>query len=119
MMQGRAVSAAYEAVKAKGYVSMVDVFLSMGVLRIEKMEAWRRGQFYCLENAIEMNLKEISRAAKAVRKWALEQSLVPSETVYRTWGSGPRRTLRFCRSGKASIEKAYRTHYVSREKPLC
>ena len=112
-IDGRAVSAAYHAVKDHGYVSAVDVFKGMGILSSENYEAWRLGRIPYLEKVVQSNLSKISKAMKAVRVWAREQGLKQSETAYRKWGSGPKHDLRFSKSGNPQIEKAYRTHFVS------
>ena len=46
------------------------------------------------------------------RAWARSQNLKPSETAYVARARG-RATLRFSKSGKESIERAYCTHWVS------
>jgi Fe-S-cluster containining protein len=42
------------------------------------------------------------------------KGLKPSVTVYRKWGRGPKRTLRFSKSGAPSVEQAYATHWLSK-----
>ena len=49
------------------------------------------------------------------RDTARKRGLRPSETVYLMKTSGPRKELKFSKSGEPSIEKAYRTHYLSPE----
>ena len=66
-----------------------------------------------MEKVVRANLSKISQAMKAFRLWSAEQGLKPSETVYRKWGKGNKRDLRFSKTGNPQIEKAYRTHYVS------
>ena len=49
---------------------------------------------------------------KLFRSWAVGKGLHPSETAYVS--RNPRRqTLQFSRNGKNSIERLYRTHWVS------
>ena len=50
---------------------------------------------------------------KCFRSWAHEKGLKPRETVCLARTSGPKRELRFSKSGNSQIEKAYRTHYIS------
>ena len=47
-------------------------------------------------------------------RWATERGLLPSETAY-VARARDRRQLRFSRSGDASLDAAYRTHWVSPE----
>jgi hypothetical protein len=44
--------------------------------------------------------------------YAAKQGLKPSWTDYRKWGKGGNIRLRFSKSGDASIERAYATHFV-------
>lgn len=109
----RAVSAAYLAVKERGYFSAVDVFIGMGLLTKKDYESWRFGQVPYLEKVIQCNLSKITTIMKSVRKWATEQNLKASETGYVQWGKcSPKCHLRFSKSGTPSIEQHYRTHYV-------
>ena len=73
IIDSRAVSAAYHAVKDHGYVSAVDVFKGMGILSNENLEAWRLGRVPYLERVVQSNLSKISKVMKAVRIWAREQ----------------------------------------------
>ena len=66
------------------------------------------------ERVVQTNLSRISEAMKLFRSWATTKGLSPSETHYvaRT----PRRqALRFSKSGNPTIEKLYRTHWISSE----
>lgn len=47
------------------------------------------------------------------QSWAEGRGLKRSETAYLARTAGPRRELRFSKSGNPAIENAYRTHYVS------
>jgi hypothetical protein len=110
----RVVQAAQAALKAQAYVSCVDVLIGMGWLEPGAHERWRRGQVDCLERVVVANLSRISAALKLFRAWAAAQGLQPRETQYSGWK--PRRgPLRFSRSGEAAIERAYRTHWVSKQ----
>ena len=60
------------------------------------------------------NLSKLSAIVREIRRVAEEQGLKPSETVYRKWGKGPKRPLRFSKHGEAHVERAYATHWVSR-----
>lgn len=62
---------------------------------------------------VQASLGKISTALRALRRWARAQGLQPSETGY-VARTRDRRTLRFSASGNPSIERSYRTHWVSR-----
>lgn len=100
----------------KGYVSAVDLFMRLDKLSKHDYEAWRKKQIPYLERVIQGNLSNLSFTMKELRKHAQNRSLKPSWTAYRSWGKGPKVKLRFSKSGQASIEEAYATHYVSPKK---
>jgi hypothetical protein len=108
----RVVKAAEASLAAQNYVSPVDVLVGIGWLDPGTLERWRRGQVDCLERVVQTNLPRISEAMKLFRSWAAGKGLSPSETHYVARTPG-RQTLRFSRSGDATIERLYRTHYVS------
>ncbi len=108
-LPARVEKAAAEALAARDYVSPIDVLVGLGWLQPEAVERWRRGQVDYLERVVETNLHRISEAMHLFRSWAVKQRLNPSETGYVT--RKPRReTLRFSKSGDATIERLYRTH---------
>ena len=84
-------------------VAPVDVLVGMGLLASDHLEAWRRGRVPTLEQVINCNLTRLSRH---------DLNLVPSVTVYRRWGKGPKQALRFTRSGDPKLEEAYARHFV-------
>jgi hypothetical protein len=106
---GRITSA---LLQEKGYIAPVDVFLRFGYLTQADYDRWRRGQIPALERVIQLNLTRITFLMQALRRQSLQGHLRPSPTVYTSWGSGPRRRLRFSVSGQAQIEAAYATHYL-------
>jgi hypothetical protein len=113
-LEDRVAEAAEEVLAAQHYVSPIDALVGIGWLDPGAVKRWRQGQIDCLERAIQANLPRISEAMKLFRSWAAGKGLFASETGYvaRT----PRRqALRFSRSGDATIERLYRTHWVSSE----
>ena len=65
-----------------------------------------------LERVIQTNLSRISEAMKLFRSWAETKGLLASETAY--VGRAPHRPiLQFSRSGHPTIERLYRTHWLS------
>jgi hypothetical protein len=76
--------------------------------------SWRQGQIDCLERVIQTNLPRISEAMRLFRAWAAGKGLFASETDY-VARTPQRPSLRFSRSGNPTIERLYRTHWVSPE----
>jgi poly(3-hydroxybutyrate) depolymerase len=112
-LEDRVVKAAEASLAAQGYASPIDVLVGIGWLDPSAVKRWRQGQIDCLERVVQANLSRISEAMKLFRSWASAKGLSASETHYVT-RTPQRQTLRFSRSGNPAIEKAYRTHWVSR-----
>jgi len=102
-----------ELLREKGFISFVDVLIGMGKLTKEDHEAWRFGVMPYLERAIRLNLSQLKYMLHTLKDNAKKGGLQPSRTVYVSWGKGPRRPLRFSRSGNPGIEEAYATHFVT------
>ena len=102
-----------ELLRENGYISFVDVLLRMGKLAKEDHEAWRLGTIPYLERAIRLNLSQLKYMLHTLKDNARKGGLRPSRTVYVSWGKGPRRPLRFSRSGNPGIEQAHATHFVT------
>jgi hypothetical protein len=53
---------------AKGnVVAPVDVLVGMGLIRLEHLEEWRRGQIAYLERVVTCNLSRVSRILRILR----------------------------------------------------
>ena len=113
-LERRVVRAAEAALAERHVVSAVDVLVGMRWLTPAVLARWRQGRVEDLESAVQVNLSKLSAAMAILRRWASEQGLRPSETVYLA-RTRDRRPLRFSRSGDDGIEHAYRTHWVSPE----
>jgi hypothetical protein len=107
----RAVS---EVLRRQGYVSAVDVFLELGTLTRQDLEDWRFGRVPFLERKLIGGLGKLSTTLREMKRLCGELGLKPSQTAYMKWGKGPKRALRFSKSGKPHVEQAYRTHWVSK-----
>lgn len=112
-LRTRIVGAAEAALTRQDYVSAIDVLTGIGWLDQATLTRWRQGQVPYLERGIQTNLSRISEAMRLFRAWAVEKGLRPSETAY-VAKTPSRPTLRFSASGDATIERLYRTHWVSR-----
>ena len=93
-------------------VAPVDVLVEMDRLTPKALEDWRRGRVPYLEKVISGNLSRLSRLLRILRFHAHDLKLVPSTTVYMRWGKGPKRRLRFTKTGDPRIEEAYSRHFV-------
>ena len=102
-----------EAVLAEQqFVSAIDVLVGLGWLAPSHVDTWRQGRVEALEQIVQANLAKSSAAMAALRQWAQNRGLNPSETDYIA-RTRDRRELRFSASADAAIERAYRTHWVS------
>jgi hypothetical protein len=110
----RVSKAAEAALAAQHYVSPLDVLVGIGWLDPGTLKRWRQGQIDCLERVVQTNLPRISEAMRLFRSWAAGKGLFASETVY-VARTPQRQRLRFSRSGDPTIERLYRTHWVSPE----
>ena len=110
----RVSKAAETTLAAQHYVSPLDVLVGIGWLDPGTAKRWRLGQIDCLEGVIQTNLPRISEALRLFRSWAAAKGLFASETDY-VARSPQRQTLRFSWSGDPTIERLYRTHWVSPE----
>src|SRR6266852_6610496 len=110
----RVTKTAETALAAQHYVAPVDVLVGIGWLDGGTVKRWRQGQIDYLERVVQTNLSRISEAMKMFRSWATSKGLYPSETAY-VARTPQRQTLRFSKSGNPTIERLYRTHWVSGE----
>lgn len=115
-LEQRVIAVAEAALSRHGFVTAIDVFLGLGWLSPADEQAWRQGRISYLERAVTANLSKISTAMRCFRVWARERGLKPSETAYIV-RKRSRAPLRFSKSGTASIERNYRTHWVSPRLP--
>jgi hypothetical protein len=93
-------------------VAPIDVLVGMNLLAPEKLEEWRRGRVPYLERVINCNLTRLSRLLRILRLHAHHLNLVPSVTAHIRWGKGPKRRLRFTKTGEPKLEEAYARHFV-------
>jgi hypothetical protein len=110
----RVIHAAEEALADHRYVTAIDIFTRTGILSDAALKDWREGRVTYLERVIQGSLNKISDAMRTFRRWARERGLHPSETPYVRRTRGGKMDLRFSKSGNPNIERAYRTHYLSR-----
>jgi hypothetical protein len=113
-LKAKAVAAADQLLRSKGYISIVDVLMAMGKLTKENYERWRFRKVPDLEKVVPGSLNQLEFLLRVIRSHARDQlDLKPSRTVYTSWGKGRRQLLRFSKFGKPHLEELYSTHYVS------
>ena len=102
-----------EALLERGkVVSAVDVVVGMGLLESVKLEDRRRGRVPYLEMVVNCNLTRLSRLLRILRMHAHDLNLVPSTTAYMRCGKGPKRRLRFTKTGDGKLAESYSRHFV-------
>ncbi len=98
--------------KKEDVVTPIDVFVGMGLLAKEDVEAWRMGRVPYLEKVIRCNLEKAGRILRILRMHVHDLDMKPSQTVYRKWGKGRKIMLRFSKYGVPAIEEAYARHFL-------
>lgn len=113
-IEQRVVWAAETALTDRHVVTSIDVLVGIGWLSLPLVEDWRRGRIPYLEHVVGANLHTITTAMRYFRHWADQRGLAPSEAACVAW-TRDRHHLRFSKGGDPTIERLYRTHWVSRE----
>ena len=106
--------AAETVLTAQHYVSPIDVLVGIGWIDRGTVDRWRRGQIEYLERAIQTKPGAHLGSHEAVPSLGHRQGAV-GERRRTTWRAPQRQRLRFSRSGNPTIERLYRTHWVSPE----
>ena len=120
---GKVHSAVYQQCMNRGYAAVADVLVDVGVLTKAKLEEWRFGKIPYLEAACSCNLRQLNLILKEMRVYSEKSGYKPSFCYYKRWGTKKKNgqgkkpviPLRFSKSGNASLEKTYATHYVKKE----
>jgi len=107
----------HELLEEKKYVSSVDLLMKLGYLSKPDYEKWRFGKVDYLERLCKVNLSKLTLINKELRIISKELNLKASWTAYMKHGKGAKKKLRFSKSNKESIERAYATHYVLPKRP--
>jgi hypothetical protein len=115
-LEQRVTQAAENAFAQQRFVSAIDVLLGLGWLAPTHVDGWRQGRIESLEGVIQTNPNKVTGAMTAFQRWAQERGLSPSETDY-VARTRDRRRLRFSVSGDETVERAYRTHWVTPDLP--
>ncbi|GLY66320.1 DUF2293 domain-containing protein [Amycolatopsis taiwanensis] len=113
-LQQRVVAAAEAALARQHYVAPVEVLTALGWLATANVEDWRRGRFTPLARIMQVDEAKLRSAVGLLRDWAEGRGLTPSEIPY-VAGTRDRRPLVFADEGNETVERAFRTHWVSPE----
>ena len=111
-MSPRIERAVAEQLARGNVVTPVTLLVSMGLLRPEHLDDWRKGRVACLEQVVTCSLSRLSRLLRILRMHGHDLNLKPSFTVYNRHGKGPKQRLRFSKTGEPNLETAYATHLV-------
>lgn len=89
-------------------VSAPAVFVKMGMLSEQHLQAWRAGQVPYLERVLEGNLSKASRVVRILSFWAHELKLpvAPPHAAGAIKYKG--QPLRFSKTGERGVEEAYK-----------
>lgn len=111
-MRKKIWSCAGQLVNEKGYVSPLDLLVSMERITQKQVEDWRFKRIPYLERVAVGNLSKMKFILEELRAFGKSAKLKPSQTVYVSWGKSSKQPLRFSKSGDPHIEDMYSTHYV-------
>ena len=95
----------------RGYCSVPDVLVGIGMLDEKKMHEWTKGNVFCLEDVCSSDLPRLHAVLRSVKAYAEEVGLKPSLARYVRGGKGSM-PLRFTKSGDPVLERLYSTHYL-------
>jgi hypothetical protein len=89
-------------------VSAPAVFVKMGMLSDEHLQAWRAGSVPYLERVIKGSLGKTNRVVRIISFWAhdLKLPVAPPHAAGPIKHKG--RPLRFCKTGERRLEEAYK-----------
>lgn len=93
-------------------VAPLDVLLALELVDEELLADWRRGGLPYLERGITKGLARTARVLRLLREEALSRGLTPRPGKYVRAGKGPKRPLRFSKTGDRESEAAYAVHFI-------
>jgi hypothetical protein len=111
-LEHRIDGAARRLLDRHGFVAPVEVLVEIGWLAAPRVEGWRRGRVEYLEQLVAVGRERIDEALRVLDRWASAADLRPDLVAYVS-ATRDRRDLQFTAGGDRSLERAYRTHYVS------
>lgn len=111
-LEQRVTRAAEALLAERRLVSAIDVLVGLNWLAPSQLDIWRQGRVAALEQLMQVKPAKVAAAMAALRQWAQNRGLHPSETDYIA-RTRDRRELRFSVTADAATERAYRTRWVS------
>jgi len=110
----RVARAMADLLKSNLPVSAPAVFVKMGMLSEENLQAWRGGKVPYLERVISGSLGKTNRVVRIISLYAHDLNLPPAPRH----SAGPimhkGRPLRFCKTGERRVEDAYKRVFSPR-----
>lgn len=111
-LEQRVTRAAEALLAERRFISAIDVLVGLNWLAPSQLDIWRQGRVAALEQLMQVKPAKVAAAMAALRQWAQNRGLHPSETDYIA-RTRDHRELRFSITADAAVERAYRTHWVS------
>jgi hypothetical protein len=110
----RVARAVEELLASNSPVSAPAVFVKMGMLSEEHLQAWRAGKVACLERVIQGSLGKTNRVVRIISFYAhdLKLPVAPPHAAGPIQHRG--RPLRFCKTGEPRVEEAYKRVFSPR-----
>ena len=115
-LERRVVAAAEEALGRQRWVCPLDVVTGLGWLHPANVDRWRQGRPADLESIIAVPVDRIADALEVFHRWVRSKDLRPTEIEY-VAATRDRKPLRFAAAGDASLESAFRTHWMPADLP--
>ena len=98
-------------VDERGWCTIPDVLIGIGMLSEKKYDEWKKGNVFCLEDVCSASLSQLHSVVTEIKAYASECALKPSVNRYSVEGR-PSVPLRFTKSGDVVRERLYSTHYL-------
>jgi hypothetical protein len=114
-IEERVVTSAESVLAEQGHVSVIDVFVRMGLLLQSHVDVWRKGRIDHLDNLIQSSPKKIGTALEAFHHWAQQRGLAPSDAPFMVEGRAGARELHV--TADPEVEQFFRRHYISPNLP--
>lgn len=109
-IENRVIKALDFLIEQKKYVSLIDVFLKVGLLQVSQINLWKRCKIPYLEQVIDCDKEIIVKIIKVFNDWTKANQLIVKEIVYfaNTKHAIP---LKISNDPTSELEIIYRTHY--------
>ncbi len=116
-IQERVLSACEQILRLQHYISLTEVFKTIGILQPFQEDNWRNGKIDSLESVLQGSPEKILEAIKWVDMWVAREGLIPIEIEPYARTSGPKRLLKYTEDADPENEYLFKTYYFSPELP--